>query len=805
MRTSRACDSRPNQPRVRGSNAATRFLPLSMLHSTSRLLPRPTLVWPVPQLLRLAAVWLLCMNPWTASALDLPKGVLPESVRAQVSSLGASAAATASKPSAGTQAPSEAWSSRLEVARAKHQKLQLLSNDSEPLLYERKLASARRLMLLSAQSQASMEQNLENAAAPAVPEIKPIAGEAPYSMLEVDALRDQLDALRVRQSAMKMQDKSMDAEVEAAVEARIAADASLRRRQDGFSQLRSADAQAKAAAQLELSQIQAEVADLEVLQADQERARARAGAAALVQPIAQLEAEIGRVSPHQTLREHELDRLIKDFGREKDRAMAERIKLEAQIGRLQATDKSSTSAESSRIELESLSMALSAYRELESMVREKTSLWRARQAPWLAGDDPAKKQAAAENLNRGFALLQGRLQIASRQADFLRAELRSQEARVQDMSPEDPQRTAQLRILAAFQTQLNAQDRLIETLLRGQVLLARSREDMGLGQSPSDAKSWLKQLADWSANSAVYLWNYELFSATENTQIDGRVVTIDYGVTVGKSLGILIMLVAGYGVARWLSHRLIHHLARRLHLSSALARVLRRWLNSILLLVVLMLVLKLARIPITAFAFLGGALAIGVGFGAQNVIKNLISGIIILFERKIRVGDIVSVGGISGTVQTVDLRATTVRGFDGIDAIVPNSTLLENQVSNWNGSSPEVRRAIVVGVAYGSDVRHATKLIADCAAAHPSVLKEPPLEVFFDDFAADALSLRLQFWFRLDGPRSGIGIDSDLRFAINDALATAGIAIAFPQRDVHLDMAMPLQVELRRKPSETGS
>jgi small-conductance mechanosensitive channel len=204
----------------------------------------------------------------------------------------------------------------------------------------------------------------------------------------------------------------------------------------------------------------------------------------------------------------------------------------------------------------------------------------------------------------------------------------------------------------------------------------------------------------------------------------------------------------------------------------------------------------MARIPLTAFAFLGGALAIGVGFGAQNVIKNLISGVIILFERKIRVGDIVSIGGVAGTVSSVDFRATTVRGFDGVDAIVPNSALLENQISNWSGGNPDVRRVIAVGVAYGSDAREAARLIGACARAHESVLSDPAPDVLFDDFGSDALVLRLRYWIRLDGPRTGPTVDSDLRYAIDDALRAAGIAIAFPQRDVHLEVAGPLRVEL---------
>jgi potassium efflux system protein len=252
----------------------------------------------------------------------------------------------------------------------------------------------------------------------------------------------------------------------------------------------------------------------------------------------------------------------------------------------------------------------------------------------------------------------------------------------------------------------------------------------------------------------------------------------------------------GYAVSRFLSRVLVNLMARRLHISPHLARVLQRWLSSILILVVLMVVLKMARIPITVFAFLGGALAIGIGFGTQNIIKNIISGVIILFERKIRVGDVVTIGGMSGVVQTVDLRATTVRGFDGIDAIVPNSSLLENQISNWSGGSLDVRRSVVVGVAYGSDLRQAAQLITECATAHVLVLEEPVPEVLFEDFGSDSLTLRLLYWTRLGGERAGPSVDSDLRFAVSDALQAAGIGIAYPQRDVHLDVPGAIRVEL---------
>jgi small-conductance mechanosensitive channel len=220
--------------------------------------------------------------------------------------------------------------------------------------------------------------------------------------------------------------------------------------------------------------------------------------------------------------------------------------------------------------------------------------------------------------------------------------------------------------------------------------------------------------------------------------------------------------------------------------------------------VLVILILNLARIPLTAFAFMGGALAIGIGFGTQTIIKNVISGIIILFERKIRVGDIVAIGGTTGHVTAVDLRASTVRSFDGVEALVPNSTFLENQVVNWTYSNSRIRREIRVGIAYGSPVRQAADVIAGCAAEHGQVLKDPPPEVYLEDFADNAILMVLIFWVELSPTLSGRRVDSDLRFMIEKRLAAADIAIPFPQRDVHLDAGKPIPVHVV-PPPEAGA
>jgi small-conductance mechanosensitive channel len=197
-------------------------------------------------------------------------------------------------------------------------------------------------------------------------------------------------------------------------------------------------------------------------------------------------------------------------------------------------------------------------------------------------------------------------------------------------------------------------------------------------------------------------WQYELFAVEDVSDVDGRKVSVFYGITVGKSVGALLLFVIGYWLFSRLSHLLSKILVSRFGISNQLASVIRRWMMILLALGLIVFILNLARIPLTVFAFMGGALAIGVGFGTQTIIKNFISGIIILFERKIRVGDIIELGGMTGHVTAVDLRATTVRGFNGVEALVPNSSFLENQVVNWTYSNQQLRRELKVGVAYGS-------------------------------------------------------------------------------------------------------
>jgi small-conductance mechanosensitive channel len=204
------------------------------------------------------------------------------------------------------------------------------------------------------------------------------------------------------------------------------------------------------------------------------------------------------------------------------------------------------------------------------------------------------------------------------------------------------------------------------------------------------------------------------------------------------------------------------------------------------------------------FAFLGGALAIGVGFGTQTLIKNLVSGMVVLMERQVRVGDIVEVDNTSGTVTEVNLRSSTVRGADGVEAIVPNSVFVENKVTNWTRSDRKVRRVVKVGVAYGSPVREVADALLECAKRHGLVLDDPAPLVVFEDFGDSALVFALYLWLELRPNVNSMQVLSDVRFMIEKSFAEAGIVVAYPQRDLHLDAAKPLRVEVvrERKPDQ---
>jgi len=202
----------------------------------------------------------------------------------------------------------------------------------------------------------------------------------------------------------------------------------------------------------------------------------------------------------------------------------------------------------------------------------------------------------------------------------------------------------------------------------------------------------------------------------------------------------------------------------------------------------LLLALGVLGVNTTSLAVVFGALSIGIGFGLQNIFNNFISGLILLFERPIQVGDFVEVNGLWAEVKQINVRATIVQTFDNASVIIPNSEFISQQVTNWSFKDPRMRRNVDVGVAYGSDLELVRRTLLDIAAQTPQVLKYPRPDVIFMDHADSALIFRLRFWTHVEQYWS---TTTDVRFELDRRFRELGIEIAFPQRDLHIRSADP--------------
>lgn len=195
--------------------------------------------------------------------------------------------------------------------------------------------------------------------------------------------------------------------------------------------------------------------------------------------------------------------------------------------------------------------------------------------------------------------------------------------------------------------------------------------------------------------------------------------------------------------------------------------------------------------------WLAAGLSVGIGFGLQEIVANFISGIIILFERPIRVGDVITIGTTDGVVTRIRIRATTIRDFDRKELLVPNKEFISGRLLNWSLSDPVIRLKVSVGVAYGSDVDKAFALMVEAASENTMILADPKPFATFDNFGDNSLTLTLRcFIGSVDNRRPAI---SALHQAINRKFREAGIAIAFPQRDVHLDTSRPLDIRIHQE------
>lgn len=289
-----------------------------------------------------------------------------------------------------------------------------------------------------------------------------------------------------------------------------------------------------------------------------------------------------------------------------------------------------------------------------------------------------------------------------------------------------------------------------------------------------------------------------------NTLLNFKLVDTAGGlvVSIADVFLVLALVYAGYLLSRAIEFFLARRLAKT-SLRADLVIVIKRISFYSIFLMVGLTILGVLGIPTTAFAFATGAIAIGIGFGAQNIINNFISGWILIAERPIRVDDFIEIDGFFGVVKNVGTRSTLVHRSDGVHVLVPNSKLLENTVVNWTLINGLIRTQVRVGVAYGSDPAQVLAIIKKCVVDRCEVLLEPKPEFIFEDFGDNALIFDSYFWCDVRGEKTLRAVRSEVRLALSKALDEAGIVIAFPQRDLHLHTAKPLTVQMLNKGKTT--
>jgi small-conductance mechanosensitive channel len=232
---------------------------------------------------------------------------------------------------------------------------------------------------------------------------------------------------------------------------------------------------------------------------------------------------------------------------------------------------------------------------------------------------------------------------------------------------------------------------------------------------------------------------------------------------------------------KWLVYKLLSKINLELGIRIAFGTIFRY----LVLVLGLIIILQTVGIQLSTVTILLGALGVGIGFGLQNITNNFVSGIIILFERPIKVGDRIEVGQIAGDVVNVSMRATTVVTNDNISIIVPNSEFISSTVINWSHHDRNIRFNFPVGVSYKEDPEKVKKLLLEVADNNSGVNKDPAPDVLFEEFGDSSLNFNLRVWTTKYITRPGV-LKSQLYFEIFNKFKEHGVEIPFPQRDVHI-------------------
>jgi len=442
--------------------------------------------------------------------------------------------------------------------------------------------------------------------------------------------------------------------------------------------------------------------------------------------------------------------------------------------------------EAADAEREASQQLLEQTEDMLNLLNQQEQVWRNRYALVKGGVDQEKIDAWKQELEAGKVKIERAVRLQESYQNSLQPQITSLEKQLSDQgSSKDLQRELENRLGA------------LRTLERGGVeYLSMLQATLRLNQRLLDEITHKREHVDlWKKLSTLTgkvknIWDLELW------------VIDEHGVTVKKLVMALIILIIGFIFVKRIFLFWVRRLLARVHMKETTTAAVEKIINYFVVFLIILFALRVVNMPLTLFTFLGGAVAIGVGFGAQNLINNFISGFIVMAEQPIKIGDLVEIEGMFAMVEEIGARCTRIRTGGNVQILVPNSSFLEKNIINWTLSDKEVRAQVTVGVIYGSPVREVERLMLQVADEHTRVKKAPKPFVLFNDFGDNSLIFDLYFWISMNRIMDRRIIESDIRFHIDELFREAGIVIAFPQRDVHLDTQKPLEFRLVKDQSD---
>lgn len=264
----------------------------------------------------------------------------------------------------------------------------------------------------------------------------------------------------------------------------------------------------------------------------------------------------------------------------------------------------------------------------------------------------------------------------------------------------------------------------------------------------------------------------------------------DTPITLTSVVLFIVFLLLFYLVSRFLTRGLLKRVLGRFQLDRGLQFALVRMAHYAIMVVGSLVAFQFVGIDLSGLAVIAGLLSVGIGFGLQNITSNFVSGLILLFERPIQIGDRITVGDTEGDIEAINMRATTIRSLRNISIIVPNSDFVSSQVVNWSHGDPKIRLDIDVGVSYNSDLDTVLKALNEVAKEHPEVLDSPKPDVLLREFGDSSWNMMLRAW--IGRPQHHHFVRSEINMAIVRKFRQYGVEIPFPQRDLHVRSPLPL-------------